>query len=428
MHIGIYIGGTPSRVFDCTQVLTAGNPGIGGTEYEFIMLATWLRRYAESHPGWKLTVFQGGRYDMGDGFDMVVGASMAEMPEQCRLRGIDVLVLDSRWPLGHIRAFDGTSTGVVAWCHCVGSMYRHLLYARYPGVRKVVFVSRGHMLGFIDNPVAAKSTYAFNAVSHDKAVDRLREANPFVKRPHDVVFMGALDESKGFHVLAKAWPEVLKAVPDARLHVIGSANLYGADAHMGPLGIAAEDYEATFADCIKGPDGGLHPSIILHGQLAGEKYDVMARCRVGVPNPDGATETFCICAVEMELCGCRVVTSWSSGYIDTVPAPNVLVRKRSELAQRIADALLDDTFDGSPVIDHIERNFSMDSVGSKWIDIFESVRAGTAMEEHIDIPREFRRRQINARLRRYLPFVPPVGLLGDTLARFKAVMKRKFKR
>lgn len=42
MKVGIYIGGTPRSTIDATNVISEGNPGIGGTEYEFIMLATYL--------------------------------------------------------------------------------------------------------------------------------------------------------------------------------------------------------------------------------------------------------------------------------------------------------------------------------------------------------------------------------------------------
>lgn len=41
-----------------------------------------------------------------------------------------------------------------------------------------------------------------------------------------VVYSGALIKQKGFHILAKAWKNILKAVPDAELYVLGGG-LYG---------------------------------------------------------------------------------------------------------------------------------------------------------------------------------------------------------
>ena len=247
---------------------------------------------------------------------------------------------------------------------------------------------------------------------------------PFNIRPHDAVFMGALDESKGFHVLAKAWPEVLRLVPDARLHVIGSANLYGGRFKIGPLGIAAENYEKKFGKYLCTKSGLLHPSVILHGQLGKEKYEIMTKCRVGIPNPDGNTETFCICAVEMQLCGCKVVTKWSSGYIDTVPFPNIMVSRTKDLASAIASSLVEDNFDCTSNLWNIRTHFSINAFGDKWMKIIHSVYEDSEFSENITIPTNFKSRKINASIRRFLPFIPPIGLLSDTLYRFLVVLKR----
>ncbi len=427
MNIGIYIGGTPNRQIDCRNIMEDGNPGIGGTEYEFVMLASYLAQHTVQ-AGISLRVFQSGKYLLHDSVPSTAGIHQSDILEVSKSHGIDILIVDSRLPLDLIKSFNGSGIKLIVWCHCIGSLYRHLLYARWEAVKSVVFVSRGHYLNYIDNPVIDKSTFAFNAVSVNNRIHDLRSRHPFNKRPYDVVFMGALDESKGFHVLAKAWPEVLKKVPEARLHVIGSANLYGGHFKLGPLGIADERYEKTFGKYISAPDGRLHPSIILHGQLGEEKYDIMSDCRVGVPNPDGGTETFCICAVEMQLCGCKAVTKWSSGYIDTVPPPNILVEKESSLASAIASSLIDDDFDSRENIKNIENNFAIESVGQKWLTIIKSVYTDSKTTDDVQIPDEFRLRKINAYLRKRLPLIPPLGLITDTLSRFTGVIRRIVKK
>ena len=57
--------------------------------------------------------------------------------------------------------------------------------------------------------------------------------------------MGGLRVTKGFHILAKVWKEVVKEVPDAELHVMGGSKLYdeNASCHLA-LGSA-------YATCIK---------------------------------------------------------------------------------------------------------------------------------------------------------------------------------
>ncbi len=428
MKVGIYIGGTPRSTIDATNVISEGNPGIGGTEYEFIMLATYLSTIRKCPDDMDITVFQAGRYSLSDCVRSINGISPNQMIEECRARHIDILIVDSRWNLDLLKKFNETTTKLIVWCHCVGSYYRHFLFARWSAVKCVVYVSRGHFLNFMDNPVFPKSTWAFNSVSVPSRVKSLRECFPFAERPHDVVYMGALDESKGFHVLAKAWPEVLAKVPDARLHVIGSANLYGGAFRLGPLGLADQAYEATFHKHLVTKQNTLHPSVILHGKLASEKYDVMARCRVGVPNPCGKTETFCISAVEMQLCGCKVVTCYSSGYIDTVPSPNILVYDESQLADAIVSGLIEDGFNWESNIENIMANFSIESVGQKWMKIIDNVDKNSRMMDTYEIPIQFHARKQRSRLRKFIPIIPPVGFITDTFSRFKAVTKRLLSR
>ena len=424
MRLGIYIGGTPNKQIDCRHIIENGNPGIGGTEYEFVMLSIYLGQY-NIHSDIDLTIFQTGRYTLPDQIISINGVHPADMLNEATTHGIDLLIIDSRWPLNLIKNLIQLSgIKVIVWCHCVGSLYRHLLFSQWDAIRKVVFVSRGHYLNYIDNPIINKSSFVFNAVSVNDNIHRNRENMPFNIRPHDAVFMGALDESKGFHVLAKAWPEVLRLVPDARLHVIGSANLYGGRFKIGPLGIAAENYEKKFGKYLSTENGLLHPSVILHGQLGKEKYEIMTKCRVGIPNPDGNTETFCICAVEMQLCGCKVVTKWSSGYIDTVPFPNIMVSRTKDLASAIASSLVEDNFDCTSNLWNIRTHFSINTFGNKWMKIIHSVYEDSEFSENITIPAQFKSRKINASIRKFLPFIPPIGLLSDTLYRFVVVLKR----
>lgn len=424
MRLGIYIGGTPNRQIDCRHIIENGNPGIGGTEYEFVMLSIYLS--SNIHSDINLTVFQTGRYTLPDYMISINGMQPVDMLNEIKKHDIDILIIDSRWPLNLIKDIVQLSgLRVILWCHCVGSLYRHLLFSRWNAIKKVVFVSRGHYLNYIDNPIIDKSTFVFNAVSVNNDIHRYREHIPFKIRPHDAVFMGALDESKGFHVLAKAWPKVLRIVPDARLHVIGSANLYGGRFKMGPLGIAAENYEKKFGKYLSTKNGLLHPSVILHGQLGKEKYEIMTQCRVGIPNPDGETETFCICAVEMQLCGCKVVTKWNSGYIDTVPFPNIMVRRTKDLASAIASSLVEDNFDCTSNIENIKKLFSINTFGDKWWKIIHSVYDNSEFSENITTPPQFKFRKINASIRKFLPFIPPIGLLSDTLYRFLVVLRRR---
>lgn len=159
--------------------------------------------------------------------------------------------------------------------------------------------------------------------------------------------MGAVIPSKGLHLLAKAWPEVKKAVPDAELFVIGNGNLYSRNkdtSGLGALGLAEKDYEQMFSKYIT-EDNKLSEGVHLLGVLGKEKYDVLAEMKVGVPNPSGRTETFCICAVEMQMMGARIVSKRCAGYLDTV-YNGILYDNSRELAGCIISELLAEKIGG----------------------------------------------------------------------------------
>jgi glycosyltransferase involved in cell wall biosynthesis len=118
-----------------------------------------------------------------------------------------------------------------------------------------------------------------------------------------VVFAGYLGESKGAHRVLGMWPHVREQLPDATLIVAGSGRLYGEKRALGPLGIAAPDFEARFLKPLVERFGSLEAAgIRMAGLLApGALRDLYGECALGVANLnwDGQTETFCCSAVEM---------------------------------------------------------------------------------------------------------------------------------
>lgn len=107
MNIGIYIGGTPNRQIDCRNIMEDGNPGIGGTEYEFVMLASYLAQHTVQ-AGISLRVFQSGKYLLHDSVPSTAGIHQSDILEVSKSHGIDILIVDSRLPLDLIKSFNGS--------------------------------------------------------------------------------------------------------------------------------------------------------------------------------------------------------------------------------------------------------------------------------------------------------------------------------
>lgn len=184
--------------------------------------------------------------------------------------------------------------------------------------------------------------------------------------------MGCIRPDKGFHVLAKAWPTILTEIPDAQLYVIGNGQLYGKDVSLGKYGVATQEYENEFMPYLIDKGGQILPSVHFLGLLGDEKYDVMGRCKVGVPNPTNSSETFCISGVEMELLGCSVTTLKLPVYEETQMNKTYLFEDESQISDYIIKRLKDapDSFDD--LYNFVTCKFSIESSISRWEQLIET--------------------------------------------------------
>ena len=105
------------------------------------------------------------------------------------------------------------------------------------------------------------------------------------------------------------------------------------------------------------------------GILGEEKFDILAKTKVGVPNPSGLTETFCNSAVEMQLMGAVIASKRCIGYMDTVQC-GCLVDSPSQLADCIVAELQASSDDYAHTRQTIIDNFSQDVVIRQWEELF----------------------------------------------------------
>ena len=180
-----------------------------------------------------------------------------------------------------------------------------------------------------------------------------------------VTYIGAVIPGKGFHLLARAWKKVLHAEPLAQLYVVGNGKLYGDNFELGPWQLAEKKYEASFMPYLTDDQGQLLPSVHLMGILGREKYDILAKTKVGVPNPSGLTETFCNSGVEMQLMGAVIASRRCTGYLDTVKNGR-LTGNPNLLADAIVACLHDTNDNYAETRRAIEHNFTQDVAVNQW--------------------------------------------------------------
>lgn len=137
-----------------------------------------------------------------------------------------------------------------------------------------------------------------------------------------ICYIGALKISKGFHHLARIWPEFRVRHPDISLEVCGSSSLYDPGSECGGAGLTEDAYERE----IFGHLGGSRESaaalgVNFHGSLAKDRLrSVLDDSLFAVVNPNltGSTETFCCSAVEAQCMGVPVVGAYAGALKETV--------------------------------------------------------------------------------------------------------------
>lgn len=343
------------------------NPGIAGSEYEFLLVSYLLQNRENGIDPYLLVNFEGVLphkniikvNNLDDSCKVCVENEIFEVVVD--IKSLDFSVLDHY----------ADKLSIIVWAHntVMYSVLDKLANKRY--IKKIVNVGREQMELYRDHMATLKSTYVYNIFPiQSKEYYQSRRCD---HDNHNVVYMGSLIKTKGFHVLAKAWKSILLQVPDAQLYVIGSGKLYDRNASLGKYNIASEDYEKEFIPYVTNDNGEIFPSVHFLGILSDEKYDVMGRCKVGVPNPTGASETFCICGIEMQLMGCNITTIKHPAYLDTVMNKDYLYEKEEMLTEYVIRRLKSPIDNYNDLYNFVASNFGVEGNIQRWENLLLNV-------------------------------------------------------
>jgi glycosyltransferase involved in cell wall biosynthesis len=235
-------------------------------------------------------------------------------------------------------------------------------------------VGREQLDFYRDHPLFYKSTVIYNCLD-SAAFDHGR---PALTNSSRVVYLGCLKEGKGFELLAQVWGKIAAQVPHAELHVVGSGRLYGRHNTLGCWGMAEPSFEEKFMPYLLDEKGSLLPSVKFHGILGAEKREVLASAAVGVVNPSGETETFCISAVEFQANRVPVVSAREWGLLDTVQhgRTGLLCRNNKELISNVVQLLEDGRFRdklGEAAYEVAKARFQVNCIGPQWYRLLVAV-------------------------------------------------------
>lgn len=413
-RVGFYLDTLNIQTIDVREV-DAGNPGMGGTEYMFFLVAAHLARTHDV----TMYVTRAGAFPAG--LRCVVVSDLAEAAARMALNGEELLVLRESEVLANRKLLGRLGQKLLVWAHNYSGHRILKACAACPAIARYLCVSREQYENLRDEAVFAKADFVYNAVA-TAAWPR----DPAPAQEDNVFFMGSLTEQKGFHVLARHWQAIVQAVPTARLHVVGSGQLYSRDAVLGPMGLAAAGYERQFARFVT-ENGRIRDDIVFHGTVGADKLDLLMRAKVAVANPTGIGETFCISALEFGLLGVPVVTRNAGGPVNVVVngETGLLYERESQLPGAVIALLKDEGRRrdmGRKAIIHTRSHFDIEPVVAKWARILAEVRAGIQAVPDLAVTgRPKTLKEWNRRIKR----IPLLGWLPSVDYWAHAIQKKK---
>ncbi len=349
-----------------------GNPGIGGTQYEFILLAYALVNFSDC----EVNIYCHEDSNIyPDGVKVHIFRDNSDLIQQIKNDSNDIFVIRAEIRPEFFDMFErAEKAGIntVAWSHNFMPYYIADSLVKNQAVKRVVMVSHEHYDYHLDHPVNAKSTYIYNMFygRHFRLRDSSYESA--------VTFTGGLYRFKGFHVLASMWKDILKEVPGAKLYVIGSGKLYNKSSALGVYGLADPEYEAEFMKHLTDKGGKIIPSVKFLGNMGAEKAEIYYKTAVGVMNPTGTDETFGISALDAEACGVPVVTRAINGLLETVRhgETGFLGRNPEEIKKYIILLLKDKELNirlGRKAKEFAEKSFLPEAIVKQWLKLFDDV-------------------------------------------------------
>ena len=344
-----------------------GNPGVGGSEYLFTLLASQLKKR-----GLDITIYHYSENALPDGSCDYIVKDSIDMLKKANFDGMDILIHQVGKTTEWYQTLEKTSIKSVAWSH-VYLDYDELKDVRKcNNVKRVVFVGKEEYDSYIDDDVIKKSTYIFNMIPMESAAAK-RELNKRI-----ITYVGSLVPAKGFHKLAQIWPDIIKKVPDAELYVLGNGKVYDRNAKLGKFGISQEDYENSFMKYLTDDKEAILPSVHFLGIVGNEKVDIFKKTAVGVVNPTALTETFCVSAVEMEYAYVPVISRKKWGLLDTVDdgKTGYLFSNSSDFIEKMVCLLNNEELNqnmGKKAHEFVKDNFDMNRIIPLWISLIDEI-------------------------------------------------------
>jgi glycosyltransferase involved in cell wall biosynthesis len=340
ISVGLYFDSRPLGNWNWNTFI-ASEIGMSGSDSQML----WLSYHLSRQPDYRFQLFTNIAVAPYDGINVQQVADAVTAVRQAHKEGCSILILNGRHGPDTIQALAAAeSFGIklIVWAHNPPHPQLQELYTKLCAVKRVVAVSRNqyhhcrHFSWFpklcvVSNGVEIPMSLTEQALDNGKPV---------------IGWLGATNESKGFHWMCMAWPAIRKQFPNAVLKVMGSVRLHDCNREVGESGIAERSFEQKYIHPWLGATemerkkngvsllGKLNPA-----QLALE----IPACDLGVVNPNLPPhhETFCISALDFQRYAVPVIGAKAGGLLETVAngKTGMLVERPDQLAGTVIGLL-----------------------------------------------------------------------------------------
>jgi hypothetical protein len=386
LRVAFYFDNSRLGKWSWTDFL-GGRVAMSGTDSQILHLLSRMNRQSDVEA---IGFFQDDLPDMAPK-NLERVSRIEEAVSVAKTEGAKILVLNrtnNKETLQRVvSASESVNLPIVLWDQNGPSPEVRDLLASVGVVRRIVCVSKSQADCVRHHQVFNKTVVIYNSLLTWDEEHPLNETNRS-SRFNKVCFLGATIPQKGFHLVARAWPEIKSSVPSAILTIIGSNRLYDRRQEVGPLGLASPEFEETYICPFFGhsleeaQERGVEVRALM---CPIEIRRILRQQQVVIVNPcvarGGSFETFCVSAIEAQAEGCVVVGGRRIGLRETVldGLTGTLIDSEDQLAPAVARLLIDSELAscmGQRGRDWVQSQFPARKANSEWIRLFGGVLGG----------------------------------------------------
>jgi glycosyltransferase involved in cell wall biosynthesis len=341
-----------------------GNPGTGATEFMTVLISSLL---ASRGIDVVLYVKSPGNFPHNLAIEIVqnLEEAISKSAHEKRILVIRAYLSGMKEVINDIQRIP--ESRVLVWAHLTPNQSDLRLMADTSQILQLICLENNQRVRLLDNPIHNKSLTIPYGISGSTT------KRHFDPEHINIVYIGAIVPQKGIHFLTDIWDRVLNRFPKAKLIVLGSSSLYGDNFELGPRKIADIQFEKRIFKNVKSSE---HSIFFLGNLDANARNLVLNSATLGIVNPSGSTETFCLSAVEFQQRGIPVISARKYGLLDTVKnkKSGYLVLHRHFLYRKIVKLILHPNLNlrmGNYAQNRVIQKYDLLRILKRWENLFE---------------------------------------------------------